>query len=80
MTAVGSGDRRPRTGPRAESVWDALATNFLGHTPRWYKRVVLAFLLVNPALLLALGPFVTGWALLAEFVFCLAMALRCYPL
>jgi NhaB family Na+:H+ antiporter len=31
-------------------------------------------------LVLTLGPFTTGWALLAEFVFCLAMALRCYPL
>ena len=30
--------------------------------------------------MLTLGTFVTGWALLAEFVFCLAMALRCYPL
>jgi NhaB family Na+:H+ antiporter len=31
-------------------------------------------------LLLLLGPFVTGWILVAEFIFCLAMALKCYPL
>jgi NhaB family Na+:H+ antiporter len=26
------------------------------------------------------GPFVTGWVLIAEFIFTLALALRCYPL
>ncbi|MDA0821514.1 MAG: sodium/proton antiporter NhaB, partial [Proteobacteria bacterium] len=26
------------------------------------------------------GSFVTGWILIAEFIFCLAMALKCYPL
>src|SRR5688572_12017720 len=80
MTMLPSGDVRARTGSRAESLWHALATNFLGHTPRWYKQTVLTFLLVNPVLLLTLGAFAAGWALLAEFVFCLAMALRCYPL
>jgi Na+:H+ antiporter, NhaB family len=58
----------------------ALARNFLGDAPRWYKMAIVAFLLVNPFLLLAFGPFVTGWVFVAEFIFTLAMALKCYPL
>lgn len=58
----------------------AFARNFLGHAPGWYKLAVLGFLLVNPLVLLLAGPAVTGWLLLAEFIFALAMALRCYPL
>jgi len=54
--------------------------NFLGGAATWYKRAVLAFLLLNPLLLAVAGPFVAGWVLLAEFIFCLAMALKCYPL
>jgi NhaB family Na+:H+ antiporter len=54
--------------------------NFLGHAPEWYKSTVLAFLLLNPLLLFLLGPFIAGWALIVEFIFTLAMALRCYPL
>ena len=26
------------------------------------------------------GPFIVGWILILEFIFCLAMALKCYPL
>ncbi len=58
----------------------SLMGNFLGGAAGWYKRAVLLFLLVNPLLLLLVGPFFTGWLLLAEFIFCLAMALKCYPL
>jgi len=58
----------------------AFLGNFLGHSVQWYKYTILAFLLVNPILLWAVGPFITGWALVAEFIFCLAMALKCYPL
>ncbi len=58
----------------------AFARNFLGHAPAWYKLTVLAFLLANPVLLIVAGPMVAGWCLLAEFIFTLAMALRCYPL
>ena len=58
----------------------ALWGNFLGNAPSWYKQTVIAFLLVNPLLLLVAGPFVTGWVLVVEFIFTLAMALRCYPL
>jgi NhaB family Na+:H+ antiporter len=54
--------------------------NFLGHASRWYKLTILAFLLLNPVLLWTMGPFVAGWMLVAEFIFCLAMALKCYPL
>jgi Na+:H+ antiporter, NhaB family len=59
---------------------EAFARNFLGHAPGWYKLAVVGFLVGNPILLIMAGPAVTGWALLAEFIFTLAMALRCYPL
>jgi len=58
----------------------AFIENFLGHSPKWYIYSVLAFLLLNPVLLVAVGPFLTGWAIMAEFIFTLAMALKCYPL
>lgn len=58
----------------------ALGANFLGHSPLWYKRAIVAFLVLNPILLLVAGPFITGWVLIVEFIFCLAMALKCYPL
>jgi NhaB family Na+:H+ antiporter len=57
----------------------ALAGNFLGFAPLWYKRTIVAFLIVNPVLYL-LNPYVAGWALVLEFIFTLAMSLRCYPL
>lgn len=53
--------------------------NFLGHSPSWYKLTIIAFLIVNPILFLA-NPTIAGWALILEFIFTLAMALRCYPL
>ncbi len=53
---------------------------FLGHAPMWYKLTILAFLILNPILLVAAGPFIAGWALIAEFIFTLTMALKCYPL
>lgn len=58
----------------------AFLANFLGHTPLWYKQVIIAFLVLNPVLLLVVGPVVTGWLLIFEFIFTLAMALKCYPL
>lgn len=58
----------------------ALFANFLGHSPRWYKQVILLFLLINPVVLWLLGPVIAGWLLVAEFIFTLAMALKCYPL
>ena len=53
---------------------------FMGDSPVWYKRFILLCLLVNPLLLWSAGPFVTGWILVAQFIFTLAMALKCYPL
>jgi NhaB family Na+:H+ antiporter len=62
------------------SMAQAFTHNFLGHSPRWYKASILAFLILNPLLLWTAGPVVAGWLLVAEFIFCLAMALKCYPL
>ncbi|MBR9805479.1 sodium/proton antiporter NhaB [bacterium] len=58
----------------------AFARNFLGHSPNWYKATIIFFLLINPILLHTVGPFVTGWVLILEFIFTRAMALKCYPL
>lgn len=58
----------------------ALWKNFLGSSPNWYKQTIVAFLLVNPFLLILIGPFATGWVIIGEFIFTLALALRCYPL
>ncbi len=56
------------------------AQAFLGQSPGWYKLTILGFLLLNPLVMLLAGPVVTGWLLLGQFIFTLAMALRCYPL
>lgn len=58
----------------------ALTSNFLGNAPVWYKQTILAFLLVNIISLYTVGPYITGWLLIIEFIFTLAMALKCYPL
>ena len=58
----------------------SLMANFLGPAARWYKLTILFFLAINPIVLHLLGPFVAGWVLVGEFIFCLAMALKCYPL
>ncbi|UAW98656.1 sodium/proton antiporter NhaB [Halopseudomonas nanhaiensis] len=65
---------------QSSSLTSAFAHNFLGNAPTWYKQVVIVFLLLNPLCLWGLGPYVTGWLLVAEFIFTLAMALKCYPL
>lgn len=59
---------------------EAFFKNFLGHTPEWYKLCILAFLVINPLIYFFISPFVAGWVLVAEFIFTLAMALKCYPL
>jgi NhaB family Na+:H+ antiporter len=53
--------------------------NFLGGSALWYKQTIVAFLLINP-IVIALDPFLAGWLLICEFIFTLAMALKCYPL
>ena len=57
----------------------AFADNFLGHSATWYKQLIIAFLVINP-IVFAISPFAAGWLLIVEFIFTLAMALRCYPL
>jgi NhaB family Na+:H+ antiporter len=57
----------------------ALAHNFLGNSPTWYKLAIVAFLIANPVVF-ALNPAGAGWLLVLEFIFTLAMALKCYPL
>ena len=64
----------------APTLGHAFVGNFLGSSPHWYKLSILGFLALNALLLAVAGPFVTGWFLIAEFIFCLAMALKCYPL
>ena len=59
---------------------------FLGNAPGWYKSTIIAFLIINPPLLFILnsmgldGNFIIGWVFLLQFIFTLALALKCYPL
>ena len=59
---------------------------FLGNAPSWYKFTIIGFLIINPILLIILnsfelnGNFIIGWVFLLEFIFTLALALKCYPL
>ncbi|RMF07599.1 MAG: sodium/proton antiporter NhaB [Alphaproteobacteria bacterium] len=62
------------------TITNGLVSNFMGHAPDWYKLTIVHFLVLNPILLYTAGPVVTGWALVFEFIFTLAMALKCYPL
>lgn len=62
------------------SMAQAFAHNFLGQSPRWYKACIITFLILNAVVLWTLGPVVAGWMLVVEFIFTLAMALKCYPL
>ena len=61
------------------SLGRAFAKNFLGNAPRWYKIAIVIFLLINP-IVFHIDPFLAGWLLVVEFIFTLAMALKCYPL
>lgn len=58
----------------------AIMGNFLGNAPLWYKKTILAFLAFNIVSVYTLGTYITGWLLIVEFIFTLAMALKCYPL
>ncbi|MAD46728.1 MAG: sodium/proton antiporter NhaB [Oceanospirillaceae bacterium] len=62
------------------SIPAAFISNFLGGAPDWYKKTILGFLLFNIAFIYLLGPYITGWILIVEFIFTLAMALKCHPL
>ncbi|MGH8363268.1 MAG: sodium/proton antiporter NhaB [Gammaproteobacteria bacterium] len=61
-------------------VWHGLCGLFLDAAPGWYKLCIVAFLIINPLLFFTVGGFVAGWVLVGEFIFTLAMALKCYPL
>ena len=65
---------------RPESLGVSFVENFLGHAPKWYKATVLLFLIANPIILAMFGPFITGWVFIGQFIFTLALALKCYPL
>ncbi len=54
--------------------------NFLGNSPKWYKYTILGFLIFNITFYFTLGVTITSWIFIAEFIFTLAMALKCYPL
>lgn len=63
----------------ARTLAAALRSNFLGNSPDWYKVTILGFLVLNPVLVV-MNPHLAGWVLVGEFIFTLAMALKCYPL
>ncbi|KGJ95789.1 sodium/proton antiporter NhaB [Thalassotalea sp. ND16A] len=63
-----------------QSYMQAIYRNFLGQAPQWYKLTIISFLILNPILFFFVSPYMAGWALVLEFIFTLAMALKCYPL
>ena len=63
-----------------QSFMSAFYKNFLGNSPEWYKLAIISFLIINPILFFYISPYIAGWALVIEFIFTLAMALKCYPL
>ncbi len=60
----------------ARTMADALRNNFLGNSPIWYKLTIVGFLILNP-IIVTINPFLAGWVLVGEFIFTLAMALKC---
>ena len=54
--------------------------NFLGNSPQWYKYAIISFLIFNVIFYFLLGPTITSWIFIGEFIFTLAMALKSYPL
>ncbi|MGK0387457.1 MAG: NhaB family Na+:H+ antiporter [Maribacter sp.] len=53
---------------------------FLGNSPNWFKFTIIGFLILNVITFFTLPHQVTAWLFIAEFIFTLAMALKCYPL
>ncbi|WP_298780578.1 sodium/proton antiporter NhaB [uncultured Polaribacter sp.] len=61
---------------------------FLGNSPKWFKMTMIGFLVLNTLLYFVLPIFmgahtahsVVAWLFIGEFIFTLAMALKCYPL
>lgn len=54
--------------------------NFLGNSPKWFKMTMIGFLIFNVFSFFVLGKTITAWLFIGEFIFTLAMALKCYPL
>lgn len=53
---------------------------FLGNSPKWFKTTIIGFLIFNIFSYFLLGATMTSWLFIAEFIFTLSMALKCYPL
>lgn len=62
---------------------------FLGNSPRWFKLTMIGFLIMNVVLYFGLpltgmdahqAHGIISWLFIGEFIFTLAMALKCYPL
>lgn len=62
---------------------------FLGNSPKWFKMVMIGFLIFNTLLFFGLplmgvdhhtSNMIISWLFIGEFIFTLAMALNCYPL
>ncbi|MDT8346339.1 MAG: sodium/proton antiporter, partial [Flavobacteriaceae bacterium] len=60
--------------------YNNIVRNFLGKSPLWFKFTILFFLVFNLFSFYLFGAYITSWFFLAEFIFTLAMALKCYPL
>jgi len=54
--------------------------SFLGSSPKWFKLTIIGFLIFNVISFYTLGKTITAWLFIFEFIFTLAMALKCYPL
>jgi NhaB family Na+:H+ antiporter len=54
--------------------------NFLGNSPAWFKYTMISFIIFNFIAFNFLSGTVMGWLFIGQFIFCLAMALKCYPL
>lgn len=57
----------------------SFSLTFLGSAPGWYKIFIISCLIINPIMTM-INPVISGWMLVLEFIFTLAMALKCYPL
>ncbi|WP_139956379.1 sodium/proton antiporter NhaB [Flavicella sediminum] len=61
---------------------------FLGNSPKWFKTTMILFLVMNTVLYFVLpmaidahlAHTIVSWMFIGEFIFTLAMALKCYPL
>lgn len=53
---------------------------FLGNSPIWFKSTMLFFLVINIPVYFLMPHTVVSWMFIGEFIFTLAMALKCYPL